>query len=89
MLDHLQNRYGGPTTALARVPANRDDPDSGIHAAIWRSRSTVDDMVTTLEIRRPDDSGSADTRARFGAILLYRAYQQGDQAKTGQAGPLP
>lgn len=86
LLDHLRHRYGDPT---ASVTAAGSDSTAMVLRAAWRSVSSRDGTVTTLEIRRPEATRAVNGHARLGDIRLYREETGHEESVAEQAGARP
>ena len=69
---YFRARYGPPTSTVRRRVTLTATPRMTSPAMIWRSADETSGAVTTLEVRKYDDSRGGFADVRHGAILLRR-----------------
>ncbi len=71
LVSHFTGRYGPPTDKLDRSIAPLAAPRQANPIAMWRSVDPTTNLVSTLEIRKFDDSRGGFPDTKRGAIMLY------------------
>ncbi|MDP7666567.1 MAG: hypothetical protein QF738_00725 [Rhodospirillales bacterium] len=67
---HFEARYGPPTSTVHRRVTLMAAPRMTSPAMIWKSVDATSGVVTTLEVRKYDDSRGGFADVRHGALLL-------------------
>jgi hypothetical protein len=76
LVSHYTARYGAPTEKLNRSIAPLAAPRQPNPIAMWRSVDPVTNLVSTLEIRKYDDSRGGFPDTKRGAIMLYHTWSE-------------
>lgn len=76
LVSHYAARYGAPTEKLNRSIAPLAAPRQPNPIAMWRSVDPVTSLVSTLEIRKYDDSRGGFPDTKRGAIMLYHTWSE-------------
>ena len=76
LVSHFKGRYGPPTEQLNRSIAPLAAPRQANPIAMWRSVDPATSLVSTLEIRKFDDSRGGFPDTKRGAIMLYHTWSE-------------
>jgi hypothetical protein len=76
LVSHYTARYGAPKEKLNRSIAPLAAPRQANPIAMWRSVDPVTSLVSTLEIRKYDDSRGGFPDTKRGAIMLYHTWSE-------------
>ena len=74
IVGYYERRFGSPTTSLKRSIAPLAAPRRDNPTVMWQSTNPVTNHLTTLEVRKFDDSRGSFPDTRRGAILLYHEW---------------
>lgn len=76
LVSHFTGRYGPPTDKLDRSIAPLAAPRQANPIAMWRSVDPTTTLVSTMEIRKFDDSRGGFPDTKRGAIMLYHTWSE-------------